>query len=46
VVDFTAITVADPAQVMQYTSATSPRCRTITPSGTVDKFIGDAIMAI
>ena len=49
VVSFTAITEkADPAQVMQYTSryfAAMSR-EIMSHSGTVDKFIGDAIMAI
>ncbi len=49
VVNFTEITEkADPARVMQYTSryfAAMSR-EIMTHSGTVDKFIGDAIMAI
>ena len=49
VVDFTAITEkADPAQVMQYTSRyfAAMSHEIMRRSGTVDKFIGDAIMAI
>jgi adenylate cyclase len=49
VVNFTEITEkADPARVMQYTSryfAAMSR-EIMTHSGTVDKFIGDAIMAV
>jgi len=49
VVDFTAITEkADPARVMQYTSRyfAAMSHEIMCHSGTVDKFIGDAIMAI
>jgi len=49
VVNFTEITEkADPARVMQYTSRyfAAMSHQIMTHSGTVDKFIGDAIMAI
>jgi adenylate cyclase len=49
VVSFTAITEkADPTQVMQYTSRyfAAMSHEIMAHSGTVDKFIGDAIMAI
>jgi adenylate cyclase len=49
VVNFTEITEkADPARVMQYTSRyfAAMSHEIMTHSGTVDKFIGDAIMAI
>jgi adenylate cyclase len=49
VVSFTAITEkADPTQVMQYTSRyfAAMSHEIMSHSGTVDKFIGDAIMAI
>jgi adenylate cyclase len=49
VVNFTEITEkADPAQVMQYTSRyfAAMSHEIMTHAGTVDKFIGDAIMAI
>jgi adenylate cyclase len=49
VVNFTEITEkADPAQVMQYTSRyfAAMSKEIMSHSGTVDKFIGDAIMAI
>jgi adenylate cyclase len=49
VVSFTAITEkADPARVMQYTSRyfAAMSHEIMSHSGTVDKFIGDAIMAI
>lgn len=49
VVNFTEITeTADPAQVMQYTSRyfAAMSNEIMNHSGTVDKFIGDAIMAI
>jgi adenylate cyclase len=49
VVNFTEITEkADPAKVMQYTSRyfAAMSHEIMTHSGTVDKFIGDAIMAI
>lgn len=49
IVDFTQITEkADPAQVMQYTSRyfAAMSHEIMTHAGTVDKFIGDAIMAI
>ena len=49
IVDFTQITErADPARVMQYTSRyfAAMSHEIMTHAGTVDKFIGDAIMAI
>ena len=49
VVNFTEITEkADPARVMQYTSRyfAAMSQEIMSHSGTVDKFIGDAIMAI
>jgi adenylate cyclase len=49
VVSFTAITEkADPTQVMQYTSRyfAAVSHEIMSHSGTVDKFIGDAVMAI
>src|SRR5260370_31535663 len=49
VVNFTEMTErADPARVMQYTSRyfAAMSHEIMTHSGTLDKFIGDAIMAI